>query len=131
MYFHSLIMDGSDVGANTYLIRPNYQHKFRVGVVEKCIREVQREMLSGVEYIPEEVPSLSLSLADSIKNRLKELGFNRYKLVVQVVIGEQRGEGLKMAARCFWDADTDSYAKDIYTNDSLFCVAAAFGIYYY
>uniref|UniRef100_A0AAY5F6L2 Tctex1 domain containing 2 n=1 Tax=Electrophorus electricus TaxID=8005 RepID=A0AAY5F6L2_ELEEL len=104
---------------------------FRVGVVEKCIREIQREQLSGVQYVSEEIPSLSLSLANSIKNRLKELGFNRYKLVVQVVIGEQRGEGMKMAARCFWDADTDSYAKDIYVNDSLFCVAAAFGIYYY
>ncbi|XP_035379037.1 tctex1 domain-containing protein 2 isoform X2 [Electrophorus electricus] len=115
--------------------------RFRVGVVEKCIREIQREQLSGVQYVSEEIPSLSLSLANSIKNRLKELGFNRYKLVVQVVIGEQRGEGMKetkylflpcrMAARCFWDADTDSYAKDIYVNDSLFCVAAAFGIYYY
>ncbi|KAK1805839.1 hypothetical protein P4O66_012888 [Electrophorus voltai] len=124
-------MDGSELRTNTYLIRPNYQHKFRVGVVEKCIREIQREQLSGVQYVSEEIPSLSLSLANSIKNRLKELGFNRYKLVVQVVIGEQRGEGMKMAARCFWDADTDSYAKDIYVNDSLFCVAAAFGIYYY
>ena len=66
----------------------------------------------------------------------------------------------RMAARCFWDADTDNYAQDIFMNvsllgrvcniilskwesallmfsvclflqDSLFCVAAAFGSYYY
>lgn len=70
-------------------------------------------------------------MADCIKKRLKTVGFERYKLVVQVVIGEQRGEGVKMAARCFWDADTDSYTQDLFMNDSLFCVAAVFGSYYY
>lgn len=30
--------------------------------------------------------------------------------VIQVVIGEQRGEGIKMGARCFWDQNTDGYA---------------------
>eukprot|EP00965_Chrysotila_dentata_P130591 4317224-Pleurochrysis_carterae.AAC.4 len=49
----------------------------------------------------------------------------------QVVIGEQRGEGVRMGARCFWDTDTDSYAEETYRNDSLFCVAAAFGVYLY
>ncbi|XP_036378611.1 tctex1 domain-containing protein 2 [Megalops cyprinoides] len=124
-------MEGPDTVENTYTIRPNYQHKFKAGVVKECIREVLREELSGKQYNPEEVTTMSRSLADSIKERIKEVGFDRYKLVVQVVIGEQRGEGVKMAARCFWDADTDSYAQDIFMNDSLFCVAAAFGCFYY
>ena len=55
----------------------------------------------------------------------------RYKIVVEVVIGEQRGEGVRMGTRCLWDSDTDSYASDVFMNDSLFCCAAAFGIYYY
>ncbi|KAM6963281.1 dynein light chain Tctex-type protein 2B [Aplochiton taeniatus] len=124
-------MEGSDTGGNTYLIRPNYQHKFKPAVVKECIRNILRDQLSGLQYDPEEVPVMSRTLADCIKNKLKEVGFDRYKLVVQVVIGEQRGEGVKMAARCFWDADTDSYAQDVFMNDSLFCVAAAFGSYYY
>ncbi|KAM4895123.1 dynein light chain Tctex-type protein 2B isoform 5-T10 [Sylvia borin] len=61
----------------------------------------------------------------------REEGYDRYKMVVQVVIGEQRGEGVNMAARCFWDADTDSCAHDVFMNDSLFCVVAAFGCFYY
>lgn len=61
-----------------------------------------------------------------------------------------------MSSRCFWDADTDSYAEDVFMNvsallshnfitrvrflkstlivlpqDSLFCVVAVFGSYYY
>lgn len=124
-------MEGSDTAGNTYHIRPNYQHKFKAGIVKECIRDILREQLTGVQYDPEEIPALSRSLADCIKKRLKTVGFERYKLVVQVVIGEQRGEGVKMAARCFWDADTDSYTQDLFMNDSLFCVAAVFGSYYY
>nr|XP_046156426.1 dynein light chain Tctex-type protein 2B isoform X1 [Oncorhynchus gorbuscha] len=109
-------MEGTDTGGNTYLIRPNYHHKFKAAVVKECIHDVLREQLSGVQYDPDEVGVLSRSLADCIKDKLKDVGFDRYKLVVQVVIGEQRGEGVKMAARCFWDADTDSYAQDIFMN---------------
>ena len=59
------------------------------------------------------------------------LQLERYKFVVQVVIGEQRGEGVNMACRCFWDADTDNFAQDSFVNDSLFCVAAVYGVYLY
>ncbi|XP_055364270.1 dynein light chain Tctex-type protein 2B isoform X1 [Betta splendens] len=132
-------MEGSD----SYLIRPNHQHKFKAAVVKECIRDVVRERLGGVQYDPEAAPDLSRSLADSIKDRVKtnsscsspsfpvDVGFDRYKLVVQVVIGEQRGQGVKMSSRCLWDADTDNYAEDVYINDSLFCVVAVFGSYYY
>ncbi len=71
-------------------------------------------------------------MTDEIKNRLKlEFDLPRYKFVVQVVIGEQRGEGVRMGCRCFWDADTDNYAEETYRNDSLFCVVAAFAAYLY
>lgn len=40
----------------------------------------------------------------------------RYKYVVQVVIGEQRGEGVRMGSRCFWDSETDNVASETYVN---------------
>lgn len=117
--------------SDTYLIRPNHQDKFKPAVVKECIREIVRERLTGLRYDPEEVQKLSHSLADSIKDKVKKAGFDRYKLAVQVVIGEQRGQGVKMSTRCFWDADTDSYAEDVFITDNLFCVVAVFGSYYY
>ena len=79
-----------------------------------------------------ENPPSACARADEIKSRIKsDLELPRYKIVVQVVIGEQRGEGVRMGCRCFWDPDADSYAEDTYRNDSLFCVAAAFGVYLY
>ncbi|XP_014681403.1 PREDICTED: tctex1 domain-containing protein 2-like [Priapulus caudatus] len=116
---------------HTYMIRPNFQHKFRPIAVKDCIHEILRNELAGKEYDPEEVSELTKQLSTEIKEKLKELEYERYKIVVQVIIGEQRGEGVKVASRCFWDCDTDNYAQDVYMNDTLFCVAAAFGVYYY
>ncbi|KAF3835209.1 hypothetical protein F7725_027767, partial [Dissostichus mawsoni] len=36
--------------------------------------------MSGMRYDPEEVPELSRSLADCIKDKVKNAGFDRYKL---------------------------------------------------
>ncbi|NXA93246.1 TC1D2 protein, partial [Melanocharis versteri] len=79
---------------NTYSLRPGLQHRFKSSTVKECIRAILKEKLANVEYIPEEMPELTKSLSETIKDRLKEEGFDRYKMVVQVVIGEQRGEGV-------------------------------------
>nr|XP_037859058.1 tctex1 domain-containing protein 2 isoform X3 [Chlorocebus sabaeus] len=67
---------------------------FRPSVVKDCIHAVLKEELANAEYSPEEMPQLTKHLSENIKDKLKEMGFDRYKMVVQVVIGEQRGEGV-------------------------------------
>ena len=62
---------------------------------------------------------------------LKELNWPRYKYIVHVVIGESKGEGVKLACRCFWDGNTDAFAKGSYENKSVFAVATVYGVYYY
>ncbi|XP_069328833.1 dynein light chain Tctex-type protein 2B isoform X1 [Eulemur rufifrons] len=106
---------------NTYILRPVFQQRFRPSVVKECIHAVLKEELANAEYSPEEMPQLTKRLSENIKDKLKEMGFDRYKMVVQVVIGEQRGEGVFMAARCFWDADTDNYTHDVFMNFILCC----------
>ena len=56
---------------------------------------------------------------------------SRYKFMVNVCIGEQRGQGVRVGNRMFWDEDTDAYASESYHNDSIFCVATAYGVYTY
>mmetsp|Transcript_8651 Transcript_8651/g.20391 ORF Transcript_8651/g.20391 Transcript_8651/m.20391 type:complete len:123 (-) Transcript_8651:152-520(-) len=115
-----------------YSIRPSFKEKFRPAAVKSLISAVLSERLQDKTYNPESTATWTKEIADEIKSRLKsELELPRYKFVVQVVIGEQRGEGVRMGCRCFWDSDTDGYAEDTYRNDSLFCVAAAFGSYLY
>jgi len=120
-----------EVNSNTYIIRPNYQHKFRAADVKEVIHQVLAEHLQEKSYKGEECTDWCKEISNQIKEKLKEMGYERYKFIVQVVIGEQKGEGVKMACRCFWDSDTDNYAQDIYMNDTLFCVAACFGVFFY
>jgi len=49
--------------------------------------------------------------------------------MVQVVVGEQRGAGVRMGSRCLWDSVTDYKATETLVNDNLFAVATAFGVY--
>jgi len=119
------------VPENTYTIRPNFMHKFRPASAKEVIHFVLNEMLSDKRYDAEETTAWCKQISCEIKDKLKALGLDRYKYIVQVVIGEQRGEGVKMGCRCFWDSDTDNYAQDIFMNDTLFCVAAAFGVFHY
>ncbi|XP_031459307.1 tctex1 domain-containing protein 2 isoform X3 [Phasianus colchicus] len=90
---------GSESGdGSAYSLRPGLQRRFKAAAVKECIRAVLKEKLADVQYVPEEIPQLTKSLSEIIKDRLKEEGFERYKMVVQVVIGEQRGEGVKTAS---------------------------------
>ena len=97
--------------------------------MKECIGEVLQEMLKDHTYKQDEAPELTKQIADRVKNRLKLLELPRYKYMVQVVVGEQRGEGVRMGCRTFWDRDTDAYASETFTNDSIFCVATAYAVY--
>lgn len=50
----------------------------------------------------------------------EECGEERYKLIVQVVLGERHGAGINVGTRCIWDADTDTIAFDQFLNVSSF-----------
>ncbi|KAI8926425.1 Tctex-1 family-domain-containing protein [Entophlyctis helioformis] len=104
-----------------YLIRPNFKQKFRPAVVSKTIHQILADRLTGATYHPDTCSQWTREIADEIKNKLKELDLPRYKYVVHVSMGEMRGEGVRIGARCFWDADTDNIAQDAFMNASWHC----------
>lgn len=116
---------------NSYKIRPNFKQKFRPAVVKALIRDVLNEELTDKQYNSEECTAWTKTLSEAVKTRIKDLNLDRYKILVQVVIGEQRGEGVKMVCRCLWDSDTDNFAQDILMTDTFFCVVSVYGVYYY
>ena len=126
-----MAMDKKKGDENSYVIHPEYKNKFRPGPTKEIIRDVLQSKLDKATYSMETTQLLTKQVADDIKDRLKELSLPRYKIVVQVSIGEQKGQGVRMRTRCFWDGDTDSYASETFSNESLFCVATAYGIYLY
>jgi len=89
----------------------NGNNRFKPAVVKDAIHKILQERLHEKQYSSDQANIWSKEISNAITQRLKgmtqfyhvtftytcisELQFERYKFVVQVVIGEQRGEGVK------------------------------------
>ena len=96
----------------------SYREKVPVAAMKEIIHECLIEKLTNQQYEGEKCNEAAKILADLIRNRLKNLGYDRYKFVVQVLIGERREQGVYFGSRCFWDVNTDNQASDSFTNVS-------------
>uniref|UniRef100_A0A8R1XVU2 Uncharacterized protein n=1 Tax=Onchocerca volvulus TaxID=6282 RepID=A0A8R1XVU2_ONCVO len=110
------------------VIRPTNQEKFRTTVGRRILEEVLAENLGGHTFESSNAEQLSNSLANIIRNRLKGLNLPKYKYIIQVILGEERGQRVRAHGACMWDSDTDSVAHYVYSNDHLFCEATIFAI---
>ncbi|XP_052810677.1 dynein light chain Tctex-type protein 2B-like [Mya arenaria] len=115
---------------NSYKLSPDDERKFRPGKVETVMNDVLREFLTDVEYEKTLGQRMSKMLADTIKTRVKEFKWTRYKLVVHVIIGENREQDIVAGSRFLWYDETDTYASTQFSNKSLFALAVCFGVYY-
>ncbi|CEL97936.1 unnamed protein product [Vitrella brassicaformis CCMP3155] len=126
-------MDGQQVHVwePTYRTEPAENEKFLPSKVERVIRQVMEDKLTDKQYHQDEAKIWTLELCNEIKQAVKEkLEIPRFKLIVQVVIGENSGQGIRVASKCLWDINLDNWSSFSYKNDSLFAVGMVFGCYY-
>ena len=119
------------VNQDSYTVRPSFKEKFRPNKVKAIIKEIVDRALFDVKYEPEKVAENCRALSEQVRNDLRSTQHPRYKIMVQVVLGDKKGQGVRMGTRCFWDNDTDNMTSYVYTNESLFCVVAVFACYLY
>uniref|UniRef100_A0A7S3GHW7 Uncharacterized protein n=1 Tax=Palpitomonas bilix TaxID=652834 RepID=A0A7S3GHW7_9EUKA len=116
----------------TFKTKPELRETFKVEEAKEVITSVLKDRLGDQKYSSEDASRWTKEISDDIKSRIKDAGYSmRYKIIVQVIIGEQRGEGVKVGCRCFWDSNTDRVATETFINESIFCVASAWAVYYY
>ncbi|XP_072036127.1 dynein light chain Tctex-type 4-like [Amphiura filiformis] len=115
---------------NTYQLKPTSKQMFKPSKVEQEISDILENELEGVTYNPLKVSFLSSTLSDKIKAKVKQLGFNRHKLVVYVVMGSLLGQGLELTSRSVWNERTDDCVTVRYQNNSLFATAMVFAVYH-
>ena len=64
---------------------------------------------------------MATSLTTSVKEQLMGLKKDaRYKFIVHVSCGENKGQGMMVGARCHWDDDADENVSVGYKNESIF-----------
>ncbi|CAE7784335.1 tctex1d1-b [Symbiodinium sp. CCMP2592] len=119
------------VWENTYIMAPKDDEKMLPSKVTAVIKNVMEGYLQDKEYAVEDAKAWTLDLSNEIKASVKQdLNIPRYKIIVQVVIGEQASQGIRVASKCLWDVNSDNWASYTFENQSLFAVGMVFGCYY-
>ncbi|XP_067210931.1 dynein light chain Tctex-type protein 2B-like isoform X2 [Linepithema humile] len=93
-----------------YQIRPHLYEKFKPLSAKEIIHDVLFDQLATKSYDAQAAAQWTKDIADIIERKIKELQFKRYKYIVNVVLGQQHGAGVK---------------------DTIFCVAIVYAIYFY
>ena len=79
-----------------------------------------------------DLPGLTKELADRSKHALKYLEKDkRYKYMVQVICGQNNGQGVRMGTRQFWDQNTDDMVTVTVVKETFFITVVAFACYIY
>jgi len=74
---------------------PSPSHRLNPRVVKDLISEVLLSSLKNREYDQNETSNWTKEIATNIKGKLKDLKLPRYKFLVQVIIGEMKGAGVR------------------------------------
>lgn len=120
--------DKKPVVANTYKL-PEQGQEFNPRIIEALVKEIVESRLQYVRY-NSLVGDLAMGLSDLIQGKVKELNMPRYKIVCQVIIGQNHDQGLEIASRCLWDSQKDNCACVTYHNETLSAVVSVHGIYF-
>lgn len=113
---------------NTYHMEPTDDHKVDLARLHRVATSVIETAIAGYKYDPSQGKQFSLALADRVRSQIKQLPFQRYKLVVQVSIGEKKGQDLRVTSRCMWDLKWDRHitiskeTSDAYVTVTIFLV---------
>ncbi|XP_045161017.1 dynein light chain Tctex-type 5-A-like [Mercenaria mercenaria] len=103
--------------------------KFSSAAAEKVIKEVLDEAFDGLKYNPKQCSKLIKALSDEIKDRVKLLGYDRYKIVCIMALCQRSEQAAVCSSRCILDKANDTYATYTFKNESLICSATVYGIY--
>lgn len=113
---------------NTYKMEPD--KRFNTQEVKQIIEETLEESLQDVKkYDAARCRALSNTLSHTISERVKLLGFKRFKFVSTVTIGEMKGQGVRIASRFLWNEKHDNWVDAVFTNPDIFAVAVVYAIY--
>ncbi|KAK6188710.1 hypothetical protein SNE40_004836 [Patella caerulea] len=111
----------------TYRMSPT--NRFVSSEAYRIIKDVLNNHLDGFQYNSKFCQTLSTLLSDDIKDQVKRLNFGRHKIVVNIVLGERKEQGVMVCSRCAWDVKTDTFATYTYKNKTMFCTASVYGVY--
>jgi hypothetical protein len=114
---------------NTYRMEPNDEHEIDVIRVRRIATNVIDTAIAGYKYDPKHAKQFSGSLAERVRNQMKQLPYSRYKIVVQVSISQKNHQDLLIASQCVWDFRWDRHITITKETLDAYVTATIFYIY--
>ncbi|KAG8436618.1 hypothetical protein GDO86_007646 [Hymenochirus boettgeri] len=103
---------------------------FSAEEVSKVIKSVLEKELLNAEYEATGSNQRAMELAQLVKESVRLLGYERYKIVCYIVLGPVSQTALYCCSRSVWSPNSDTYAEYVFQNQSLFAVCVVYGGYY-
>lgn len=113
---------------NTYKLSPDRGKFFDPVKISQIIESTLNDNLKDVPY--DKCAGLCTYLAEVIKDDIKASGIQRYKLVTNVILFEDKRQGFHWGSRCLWNPNFDNFATASYTGQGYRAVGACFASYY-
>ena len=106
---------------NTYKLSPDA--KMPAKKVEMLAETILREQFMNDVYDATKCKEKCPSVCQLVKDKVKELGPSRYKLVVVVHVGKKKGQGVQITSHF------DNYVTAYFTNSTVFAQATVYALY--
>ena len=97
------------------------------------MKPIIEQAFEGYHYVPEnyqengeKANSLAMKIRDVIQNSGK---VKRYKINVQVYLGEKKNQRVTIVAKGWWDSYLYNYVTHTYQGPNFYCTVIVWGFY--
>ena len=101
--------------------------------IKERIKPIIDQAFESYHYIPEnyqengeKTNSLAAKIRDVIQNSGK---IKRYKINVQVYLGEKKNQKVTIVAKGWWDSYLDNYVTYTFQGPNFYCTVIVWGFY--
>ena len=108
-------------------------YRFNKVDVKEIIKPIIDQAFESYHYIPEnyqengeKTNSLAAKIRDVIQNSGK---IKRYKINVQVYLGEKKNQKVTIVAKGWWDSYLDNYVSYTFQGPNFYCAVIVWGFY--
>ncbi|XP_029142331.1 tctex1 domain-containing protein 3 [Protobothrops mucrosquamatus] len=89
-----------------------------------------QQKLQDFKYIGINGAPTCTAISEDVLAGVKELGFDRYKYIVQVFLVEKTGQSIHIASRWVWDVARDTWVQAQYETETYVIVALVVASYF-
>ncbi|KAM6460799.1 dynein light chain Tctex-type protein 2 isoform 1-T1 [Liasis olivaceus] len=114
--------------ANTYRMEP--YRKCEAHILRKKAEDILKQKLQDFKYTGYNGAITCTAVTEDLLAGVKELGFDRYKYIVQAFLVEKTGQSVHIASRWVWDVTRDTWVQAECETEKYVMVAVIVASYY-